>query len=72
MQVFNDEFDYLTAALQHVAELQVEAVVLAGNEHSFGSGADLNVLNSSTSVDEAIDAARSKRAALGPARPGRG
>ncbi len=50
--------DDLTAALQHVAELQVEAVVLAGNEHSFGSGADLNVLNSSTSVDEAIDAAR--------------
>lgn len=49
--------DHLTAALHHVRSLGVEAVVLAGNEHSFGSGADLNVLNSSTSVEDAADAA---------------
>ena len=50
--------DDLTNALHHVGSLGVEAVLLAGNEHSFGSGADLNVLNSSTSVAEAADAAR--------------
>ncbi|MCW5952583.1 MAG: enoyl-CoA hydratase/isomerase family protein [Propionibacteriaceae bacterium] len=49
--------DDLTAALHHVRSLEVEAVVLAGNEHSFGSGADLNVLNSSNSVEEATEAA---------------
>ncbi len=49
--------DDLTAALRHVGALGVEAVVLAGNDHSFGSGADLNVLNSATSVTEATEAA---------------
>jgi 3-hydroxyacyl-CoA dehydrogenase/enoyl-CoA hydratase/carnithine racemase len=49
--------DDLTDALHHVRALGVEAVLLAGNEHSFGSGADLNVLNSSTSVEEATEAA---------------
>ena len=49
--------DDLTAALHHVRTLEVEAVVLAGNEHSFGSGADLNVLNSSDSVEQATEAA---------------
>lgn len=48
----------LTSALHHVGTLDVEAVVLTGNDHSFGSGADLNVLNSSTSVAEATEAAR--------------
>ncbi|MGC3952826.1 MAG: 3-hydroxyacyl-CoA dehydrogenase NAD-binding domain-containing protein [Propionicimonas sp.] len=48
----------LTTALHHVGGLGVEAVMLAGNEHSFGSGADLTVLNSSTSVEDATEAAR--------------
>ena len=53
-----DGLDDLTRALHHIDDLGVEAVVLVGNEHSFGSGADLNVLNSSTSVEEATEAAR--------------
>ena len=48
----------LTSALQHVGSSDIEAVVLIGNEHSFGSGADLSVLNSSASVAEAAEAAR--------------
>lgn len=47
----------LQAALGHLAGLDVEAVVLAGNEHSFGSGADLGVLASVNSRAEGERAA---------------
>lgn len=49
--------DDFAAALAHVAGLDVEAVVLAGNQHSFGSGADLSQLATARSLAEAEEAA---------------
>ena len=49
--------DDLAEAVRYAGTLGVEAVVLLGSEHSFGSGADINVLSSSTSVEDATEAA---------------
>lgn len=42
----------LAAALDHVAGLDAESVVLTGNDHSFGSGADLTQLAAVASAAE--------------------